>query len=604
MEQVLLTKKIGFTDKTKTSGKRLVGLVWNYRAYVLGGVISTIIMGTLMSASALVVQRFIDKALVNGDIKMLAVYSAFIVGLFVVRWPFAFLSTYLFTYSGMKVVEQLRNECYESIQSMSFAFFEKQRTGELISRISNDTSVVQTFVTSGINEILRIPIVIITALGAAIYMSAKLTIIALVVLPAIAAVIAVAGKKMKTVSISMQEKIGDLNVVLSEILTSMHVVKYFSMEDFEMDKFRGENRATAKLTLKQSTVRAAYSPMVELLGAIGLATILFIGGRDAINGTPDFLTGKAVTPGSVLSIFFLLQQIFTNVNRINHVNLLLQHAFASADRTFAIIDMEPDIQNKPDAVEIKNVVGNIEIKNVSFEYNPGEPVIKDVSVKVDAGMVVALVGHSGSGKSTLVKLLPRFYDVTSGNILIEGVDIRNAMIDSFRKHFGIVPQDTVLFRTTIRENIRYGRIDAKEEELEEAARAAYAHDFIKEMPQGYDTMVGERGVTLSGGQRQRIAIARAILKNPKILILDEATSNVDNVSEQYIQRALEKLMQDRTTFVIAHRLTTIRNADIILVMDQGKIVERGRHDELYEKGGAYRKLYDLTLREDDEVTAI
>jgi len=595
MEPIILTEKIPLSQSSKKAGRKLLELVWRHRTSIIAGILCAIFMTVLMNCAALLVKEFIDKALVQKNMRMLGLYSGLIVVLFAVRWPFAFAHSYLITLGGLRVVEELRNKCYQSLQGMSFGFFEKRRAGDLISRISNDTNVVQMFVTSGISEGMRIPISIATSLAVAVYLSAKLTLISLLVLPLIAGTISIAGRRMKKVSVALQNKIADLNIVITEILSSMHIVKSFSMEDYESKRFAGENRETVRATLRQVSIRAAYSPMVELLGAMSLATILWIGGGDVIRENPDFITGRPLTTGSVLAIFFVLQQIYTQVNRINHVNLTLQHAFAAAERTFEIIEMEPDIVEKPGAVDVPEIRGNIEYENVYFEYNPGEPVLKDVSVKVAPGMVVALVGSSGSGKSTFVKLLPRFYDVTGGRIMIEGVDVRDATISSYRPYMGMVPQDTILFRATIKENIAYGRIDATDEEIYDAARAAFAHDFIIEMPDGYDTLVGERGVTLSGGQRQRIAIARAILKDPKILILDEATSNVDNVSEKYIQRALEKLMERRTTFVIAHRLSTIQNADLILVLEHGEIVERGRHDELYEMGGVYRHLYDLTI---------
>ncbi len=600
MEDILITEKIGLTESSKKAGKKLLAQVWRYKKTLIGGMVCSVFMTLMFNASALIVKNFIDDALGAKNIEKLVFYSWLMVAIFAVRWVFAYFATYLTTLGGLKVVEELRNKCYTSLQGMSFGFFENRRVGELVSRISNDTGVVQMFVTSGVSEAFRIPIAIISGLGIAIYMSPKLTLYAFIVLPAIAGVVAIAGKMMKNASIILQEQIASLNVILTEILSSMHIVKSFSMEEYEIERFAKENNLTVETTLTQVKIRALYSPMVELLGACGLAFILWVGGKDIINGAINPISGKPLTTGALLGIFIVLQQIFTQVNRINHVNLSLQHAFAAAERTFEIIDMKPDIREKHNAVVIPEIMGNIEFKNVFFSYNPDEVVLHDINVKVEPGMVVALVGSSGSGKSTFAKLLPRFYDVDSGSVTIEGVDIRDAKIASYRPQMGMVPQDTILFCATIKENIAYGRIGASDEEIYEAAKAAYAHDFIMEMPEGYDTMVGERGVTVSGGQRQRIAIARAILKDPRILILDEATSNVDNISEKYIQKALEKLMESRTTFVIAHRLTTIRDADIILVMENGRIVERGRHDELYEYNGAYRRLYDLTLQNGDD----
>ncbi|MFA6448422.1 MAG: ABC transporter ATP-binding protein [bacterium] len=597
MDRIYLTEKVIVTPGVKKAGRRLIGLVWLYKREVLIGLFCTLIATALYSSTPLFVKYIIDS-ITQKRMDKVSLICALIVGVFLVRWVIAFGSNYFITLGGMKLVENLRNSSYKSMQSMSFGFFEKRQSGELMSRLTNDTAVVQMFVTSGISEAVRIPIGIATALGVVIFLSAKLTIIALLLLPAIAFIISVGGKKMKVVSQRLQERVADFNAVIYEVIGLFHIVKMFSMEKYELDRFKRENRDTIRATMKQVTVRAFYSPMVEFLGACCLAIIFWIGAHDIIKHVPDFITHKQLTLGDVAALFLGLQQIFTQVNHINTILLTMQHAYASAERTFEIIDMVPEIQDKPDAFEIPEITGRVELEDVQFQYNPEEPVIRGVSLKVEPGMAVALVGPSGSGKSTFVKLLPRFYDVIGGSIKIDGIDIRDAKISSYRRHIGIVPQETLLFRGTIKENIAYGRMGATDEEIVEAAKAAYAHDFIMETPNGYETMVGERGITLSGGQRQRIAIARAILMDPKILILDEATSNVDNASEVYIQQALEKLMKGRTTFVIAHRLSTIRNADLIVVLDQGRITERGRHEELYKNEGTYRRLYDLTQTRD------
>ncbi len=594
MERILLNDKVPITQTSRAAGMRLMRLVWRYKVPVIVGMLCALLATLLFSAAPLFIKYIID-AISKKDLSRVNMIVSLIVIAFLVRWVVAYYNNYLVTYAGMKLVELLRNDSYRKLQLMSFGFYEKRRAGELMSRLSNDTSVVQMFVTSGINEMVRVPIGIISALAVVIYLSAKLTIIAIVLLPVIVFIIAVGGRKMKNVSLMLQERIAGFNAVIYEVLGLIHIVKMFSMEQYEIDRFTQENTDVVNMTMKQVSVRSFYTPMVDFMGACCLALIFWIGAHDIVNGTHDFITGKMLTLGDLTGLFIGLQQMYTNVNHVNTINLTMQHAFAAAERTFEIIDMEPDIQDAEDAVEMEEVTGRVEFEDISFSYNPGEPVIQGVSLTAEPGKVVAIVGSSGSGKSTLVKLLPRFYDVNAGSIRIDGVDIRNAKMESYRKHIGFVPQETMLFMATIRENIEYGSIGASDAAIIEAAEAAYAHDFIMEMPQGYDTLVGERGVTLSGGQRQRIAIARAVLMNPKILILDEATSNVDNVSEVYIQQALDKLMKDRTTFVIAHRLTTVRNADLILVLEYGKIIEQGRHEDLYNKGGTYRRLYDLTL---------
>ncbi len=594
IRDILLTEKKPVTDSSRKAGKRLMAQTWTHKKPVIVGIVCSVIATALYSSTPLFIKLIID-AIENRDLKRSGLIAALIVIVFAVRWLIAYLNSYMITLGGVRLVEDLRNMAYRKIQSMSFGFFEKRQAGELMSRIQNDTTVVQMFVTSGISEMVRVPIGVIAALSIVIYLSATLTILSLLLLPLIAVMITLGGKRMKKHSLLLQEKVAEFNASIYETIGLAHVVKMFSMEEHEMRKYAKENRDTVNATMRQVKVRASYSPMVEFLGAACLAIMLYIGAYFIVHNIHDPITGKLLTLGSVMALFVGLQQIFTQINHVNSLNLTLQHAFAAAERIYEVIDMPVDIEEKPDAVDMPEIRGDISFENVCFHYKPGEPVLRGVNLKIEPGSVVAIVGPSGSGKSTIAKLLPRFYDVVEGRIAIEGVDIRDAKIASFRKHIGIVPQETLLFRDTIKNNIAYGRMGATDEEIIEAATAAYAHDFIMEMPEGYDTMVGERGVTLSGGQRQRVAIARAILMDPKILILDEATSSVDNVSEVYIQRALEKLMKTRTTIVIAHRLSTIRNADSIAVLEAGRIVEIGRHDELYEAGGAYRRLYDLTL---------
>ena len=595
MEEILLTKKIKVTASARKAGRRLLRYLWRYRRAMLTGLGCTVLATLLNNGSILLIKYVIDDALDGKNLPLLAWICIAIIGLFLIKGAFSYVRTMLITWAGMKVVEDLRNDAQKSILRMSLGFFEKQRSGELMSRLMNDTGMLQMFVTSTVAEAVMIPVGIVTALAISIYLSAKLTFLALVLSPLIVGVIAASGRKMKRLSHSVMEALADLQALVWEILNAMNVVKAFGMEKHEHGRFAAENRRNVYITMKQTRIRALYSPLVELIGAVCLAVIFWIGGHDVITKTPDFITHKVLTKGDLIAMFIGLQQLFTQFNRISQVYLSFQHSYASAERTYSIIDMKPDIREKPNAIELRSVSGQVEYRNVCFEYNPGEPVLDRIDIKVEPGTVIALVGGSGAGKTTLVKLLPRFYDVTRGAILIDGVDVRDASIQSFRRHIGIVPQETMLFRATIKENIVYGTPAATDDEIEDAARAAYAHDFIMEFPDGYNTLVGERGATLSGGQRQRIAIARAILKDPRILILDEATSNVDSVSEKYIQHALEKLMKGRTTFVVAHRLSTIKNADIILVLEHGRIVERGRHNELLSSGGAYRSLYETTL---------
>ena len=595
LDDILLTEKLKLTDKARKSGRRMITHLWRYRSAMGLGLLCTVLATLLNSAAIILIKLVIDRALDGRDMRMLALICGAIIVSFLLKGVFSYARTMLVTWSGMKMVEDLRNDAHTSIQAMSLGYFEKQRSGELMSRLMNDTGMIQMFVTSTVAEAVMIPVGIISCFAVVIYLSAKLTILSMIMSPIIIVAISLAGRRMKRLSHSVMEKLADLQALLFEILSAMNVVKAFHTEKYEIKRFADENCETVRVTMKQANIRALYTPLVELIGATCLAILFWMGGSDVIHQTPDFITGKVLTKGDIIAMFVGLQQLFTSFNRVNQVNLSFQHSFASAERVYQIVDLQPDVQEKPDAVDIKDLHGRVEFKNVAFEYNPSEPVLKDVSFVADQGTVVALVGSSGAGKTTIVKLVPRFYDVSGGSIHIDDVDLRDATFSSYRTHIGIVPQETILFRGSIRDNIAYGRQDATNQEIEDAARAAYAHEFIEKMPNGYDTQVGEHGATLSGGQRQRIAIARAILKDPRILILDEATSNVDSVSEKFIQEALDKLMKGRTTFVVAHRLSTIKNADLILVMERGRILERGRHDELYQAGGVYRKLYESTL---------
>lgn len=587
-------------DKQKQISRRLYGYVFRYRGRLIGGVVCTIICTILAQSTPLLIKFLIDYAIVQKNVKLLALLSIGIVSLYILRGTFMFLGTYLIAHIGQKVVEVLRNEVYNRLLTLELRFFEKRRTGELMSRITNDVSTIQAFVNVGVVDILAVPFGIIAGISVVIYLSAKLTILAFVCLPLIVFLITAAGKKMKKVSVRTQEKLADISTVLQETLTAIPIVKSFVMEDYEIDRFERESRRTFFVSMKGMSIRAALTPAVEAIGAAGLALVFYIGGRDVIFGAKDFITGKVITAGDLIAFLFAVNMIYTQFRKVNNIYLTLQQCYASAERLFQITDMEPEIKEKPGAIALSDVKGRVEFEHVSFEYEPGEPVLTDVSLVAKPDRVVAIVGASGAGKSTIVNLVPRFYDVKNGRITIDGHDVRDVKIDSLRSLMGIVPQETILFSATVAENISYGRQGAGRDEIEDAAKAANAHDFIMQLPDGYDTILGERGVNLSGGQRQRIAIARAILKDPKILILDEATSSVDSISEMYIQEALERLMKGRTTFVIAHRMSTIQNADFIIVLDDGRIMESGRHKELYNKGGVYSRLYDFALSTEEE----
>ncbi|MEW6201660.1 MAG: ABC transporter ATP-binding protein [bacterium] len=592
------------TSVKRQTARRLYSYIFRYKRMLISGLICMVICTLLAQASPLIIKFLIDFALQRRSTDLLALLSIGIILLYVVNGIFMFLHSYMIAYVGQKTIEELRNEVYNRLQSLDLRFFEKRRTGELMSRITNDVSVIQLFVSAGVVDLITVPIGLVAGFSVIVYLSAKLTLLAFVCMPFVAFLISAAGRKMKKVSTHMQVKLADISTILQETLSAIRIVKSFSMEDYEIERFQKESRQSFLVTMKGMKIRAALAPVVEILGAAGLAMVFWIGGRDVVLGTRDFITGKVLTAGDLVAFLFALNMIYVQFRKFNNIYLTLQQSYAAAERLFQVMDIHAEITEKPDAVTLPSVNGDVRFEHVYFAYDPGEMVLRGINIIIEPGTLVAIVGASGAGKTTFVNLIPRFYDVAEGRIMIDGYDVRDVKIASLREQMGIVPQETILFSSTVGENISYGKRGATQSEIEEAARAANAHEFILALPNGYDTVVGERGVNLSGGQRQRIAIARAILKNPRILILDEATSAVDSVSEMYIQEALERLMRGRTTFVIAHRLSTIQNADLILVLDRGEIVESGRHDELYAKGGYYRRLYDMTLvRESVSVNA-
>ncbi|MEW5946022.1 MAG: ABC transporter ATP-binding protein [bacterium] len=587
------------TAERKKTPRRLLAYVRPHSRPLALGIASMLVCGLLLSAVPLFIKYWIDEGIVKRNLWLLSALSVSIILVYVVRGVFMFWGSYLIAYVGQKIVEVMRNEVYNRLQWLDLRFFEKRRTGELMSRVTNDVAGVQQFVRVVV-DMVNVPIGLITRLGVLLFLSAKLTLITFVCLPFITFLIIAAGRRMKKVSAGMQGKLADISTVLQESLSAIRIVKSFSMEDYEIERFERESRESFLVSMKGERIRALLAPAVEVLGAAGLAFVFWIGGLDVIAKTPDAITGKVITTGDLFAFLMALHQFYDQFKRLNNTYLTMQHSSAAAERLFQVMDMRSEIREKPGAVELPTIRGRVAFRHVDFEYEQGKPVLRDVNLDFDPGTVIALVGPSGAGKTTFVNLIPRFYDVTGGAVLVDGQDVRDVKIASLREQMGIVPQETILFSATVGENVSYGRRGAPAAEIESAARAANAHEFISELPDRYDTMLGERGANLSGGQRQRIAIARAILKDPRILILDEATSNVDSLSEIYIQEALQRLMKGRTTFVIAHRLSTIQNADVIVVLDEGRVVETGRHGDLYEKGGMYRRLYDLTLAREDE----
>ena len=517
-------------------------------------------------------------------IESLKVLCYTLIGSFLIKNFFLYIKNISLTYIQFNLIKKLRAQLYTHLQNMSLSFFDKRQTGELSSIVINDVSNMRVAFGTSFHKLFVEPINIIVFISLLFIINLKLALLSIVIVPLTGAVVVVIGKSIRRRSKRTAEKIARIMGMMSENLNSIRIVKSFAMEGFETVRFKKEQERHYALDLRQARLRLVSSPITEMIGAFIAVILLWIGGHDVLvsgdMNSEDFIR-------FILILFSVLQPI----RSLSNVGINLQKGFASAERVFEVLDTVPPITSKPNAITISDVKNDIVFKNVTFNYDGTESILKDISFMMKKGTVTALVGASGAGKSTVADLIPRFYDVASGAIEIDGTDIRDLNIKSMRKMMGIVSQETILFNDSIGANIKYGLQSVTDDQLYEAAKNANAYDFIIDQPNGFDTIIGEKGVRLSGGQRQRIAIARAILKNPSILILDEATSSLDTESEFLVQKAIDNLMEDRTVLVIAHRLTTVENADTIVVMKDGKIADYGSHKNLLEKDGVYKRLY-------------
>jgi ATP-binding cassette, subfamily B, bacterial MsbA len=512
---------------------------------------------------------------------------------FIVRAATSFFSEYAFQKVGLSTVRDLRNDLYERIIQQSHRFFTERSTGEMVSRVVSDADAIQAAVSTRMGDLLQESVTLLGLILFIFFSNTELALICMVVAPVIVLPVVQFGKRLRRTTHRSQERMADIATLLEETIRGVRIVKAFTMEPFEIKRFHEATRKHLRWNLSAQRVQALTSPVMELLaGLCMLALLLYAHGR---------IEARTLTTGQFVSFLGAMALMYAPVKKLNKVNLSLNTALSSAERVFSMLDIDNEVKELPNAKVLAGVGSGIHYENVSFAYRE-QPVLKRVDLRIAPGEIVALVGGSGAGKSTVVNLLPRFYDVNEGRITVDGHDIRDVTLHSLRTLMGFVTQEVVLFNDTVRNNIAYGRADVDEAEVIAAAQAANAHEFIANLPQGYDTHIGESGVLLSGGQRQRLAIARALFKDPPILILDEATSALDTESERLVQQALNNLMQGRTTLVIAHRLSTIRSAHKIVVLDKGAIVEIGTHEELLARRGIYRKLYDLQFV-DDEVVA-
>jgi len=509
---------------------------------------------------------------------------------FLLKNLFGYFQSFFMNYAEEGVIKNLRNELYRHLHNLPLGYFTNERTGKLISRITSDVNILNGGISACFVTMIREPLLILVYLGMALALSWQLTIISLVVFPfALTIISAIALRLHKERGVS-QDRLADITSILLESISGVKVVKAFGMEDFEKKKFNRETQRYFNSLIKLARIRDLATPATELLSVMAGAFIIWYGGRQIL------LEGN-LNASAFLTFLFIIFQIMPPIKELTSVNNRIQEASAAGNRIFEVLDTQPSIRNAPNPKILDRFSSSVEFRSVSFRYNGSGEVLRDVSMRITKGEVVAIVGPSGSGKTTLVDLIPRFYDVTSGAIFVDGIDLRDLDVQSLRDKIGIVTQETILFNDSVRNNIAYGLENHPLEKIIEAAKAANAHDFIMALPKQYDNVVGERGVKLSGGERQRISLARAILKNPPILILDEATSALDTESEILVQEAIDHLMAGRTSIVIAHRLSTIQHSDRIIVLDEGRIVEAGRHAELIANPtGLYKKLYDLQFR--------
>ena len=532
-----------------------------------------------------IIKDMIDKVLSGGNMGMLNFICISIVVVFAFRGFFYYWQSYLVSYIGQRVVADVRAVMFKKFQRMPMAYFDKHQTGETMSYVTNDVAAVQSALVDNLIELFTEAAILIGSIILMLYIDWKLTLLTLVTVPMVGYAMKIFGRKIKSAGTLIQEKMADITSLLQESISSIRIVKSFVREEYEIKRFGIENELNFQASLKNAKLTSRLTPTVEFLAALGVTLIVWFGGYEVIHGI--------MTAGFLVAFLTYAVNLANPVKRLSRIYGRMQQAMAAIDRIFSVLDLEEPVNSKPDAVTMPPVKGRVTVENVTFSYDGQHNALENVSFDVEPGQMIAFVGPSGAGKSTIANLIPRFYDVTDGAIKIDGFDIRDVTLNSLREQIGIVPQETLLFSTTVMENIRYGRLDATDDEVIAAAKAANADDFIRELPNGYQTQIGERGLSLSGGQRQRMAIARAMLKNPQILILDEATSALDTESEKIVQSALDELMVGRTSFVIAHRLSTIFAADQIFVIDKGRICEHGTHKELLELGGVYAHLYNI-----------
>ena len=565
--------------------KQLLAFIKPYKMRLALGVVCMIVAALGYLVVPWLIRNVVDGVLQNKDLGLLTLIVIAILIIFLIRGFATYGQNYMMAYVGQRVVIDIRETLFKHLQRLDQAYFDTCKTGVIMSNITSDVGALQQAIVDNLISFMTEGVTLVGSLVFMFYLDWKLSLLTLIIVPVVLGLTNVFGKRLRSAGHEVQGRTADITAFLQEVISGARVIRSFARESFEFKRFEKENKNNFDAAMKATKLTAIMGPMVEFSAAIAVVVILWYGGYSVVQGY--------ITAGSLIAFLIYAINLANPVKRLTQVYGNIQKALAAGDRVIDILETQPHVKELPTAKMMDHVKGEVHFDNVQFSYDAENLALKGVTLHVKPGETVAIVGPSGAGKSTIANLLPRFYDVTGGSIRIDGMDIREATFTSLRENIGLVPQDTMLFNASVRDNILYGRLDATDEEVLAAAKAANAIEFIEKLPQGFDTMVGERGNSLSGGQRQRIAIARAILKNPSILILDEATSALDTESEKIVQEALERLMKGRTALVIAHRLSTVQHADHIVVLQQGSAVEEGTHDELLALQGLYSHLYTV-----------
>ena len=576
-------KRLKLPELTRRN-KEILSLIKDSRVRLFVSAVCSAMVAAMTAATAYLVKPAVEKIFEQKDSQMLVLIPVVIVAVFAIKGIAAYGSGYLLSYVGQDIIRRMRNRLYNHIQDLPLAFFQREKTGDLMSRITNDVAIISSMFSSAVTGSIRDGFTIIGLMAVTFVQIPELAVFTFIIFPIAGYPLFYFGRKIRRVRRGVQEAWADLNAFLHETLTGAKIVKAFSMEDHERKRFEQKSRRIFRLEMKENKVKEMSSPLMEILGGLGIGFILWYGGRHVIAGTYSF--------GTFMSFLTAVGLMYQPLKKISRLNNAVQRGMAAIERIYYILERTSDVIETDSPIPIRNGAHRISFADVSFKYDR-DLVLKNINLEAEIGEIIALVGMSGGGKTSLVNLIPRFYDPSPGAVLIDGVDIRQISIATLRSQIAIVTQEPILFNDTVRNNIAYGRADASEQQIVAAAKSAYAYEFIESFPDGFNTSIGELGGRLSGGQRQRICIARALVKDAPILILDEATSSLDSEAEILVQKALGNLMKGRTTFVIAHRLSTIGNADRIIVLADGRIVEEGRHEQLMALEREYYKLYQM-----------